>query len=140
LLNFKWIKLDRFEGFNVNKKLLIVDRNNDFRDTLKDYLITQKLNVEIYEADSQDSALKVALRERPEIVLLEQQLTQMDGRKISKLLKNIVPDSIIVIMSIFDGEKFQKKFTDEQIDHFIGKNEFNGKLIHVLKKYLAHSQ
>ena len=120
----------------MEKKILIVDDHDEFRKTLKAFLERQNLNLMILEANSETSALQKALREQPNIVLLELQLPKMNGIKTSKLVKEVSPKSKIIIVSIFDTENFQKKFLGEHIDDFIGKNDFDVKLFRVLRKYL----
>ena len=96
----------------------------------------EHLNLEIFEADSERSAVRISSKEKPNIVLLELQLPKMNGIKTSKLIKEVSPDTKIVIVSMYDTEKFQKNFISEHIDDFIGKNEFDGKLVRILRKHL----
>ncbi|MBF0408083.1 MAG: response regulator transcription factor [Candidatus Riflebacteria bacterium] len=120
----------------LKKKILIVDEHCEFRNILKRFLERQKLNLLVFEADSETSAVRNALKEQPDIVLLELRLPQMNGIKTSKLVKKVSPDSKIIIVSMFDTEHFQKKFLGEHIDDLIGKSEFDEKLFHILRKHL----
>lgn len=124
----------------MKKTVLIVDDHDGFRRAVKAFLEQQKINLEIFEADSERSAVKMAAKEKPAIVLLELQLPKMNGIKTSKLIKEVSPASKIVIVSMFDAEKFQKNFMAEHIDEVVGKSEFDRKLVRILKKYLREEK
>ena len=118
------------------KKILLVDDHDRFRKTLRAFLERQNLNLQIFEADSEKVAVQKALREQPDLVLLELQLPKMNGIKISKLIKDVAPDSKIIIVSMFDTEHVQEKFLGKDIDGFIGKSDFDSKFSLILRKYL----
>jgi len=118
------------------KKILIVDDHSGFRKILKKFLEKQNLGLVMVEADSERSAVKKCLKEQPDIVLLELELPQMNGIKTAKLIKGVSPRSKIIIVTMFDSAQFRKDFFAEYVDHFIGKNEFEGRLIKVLRKCL----
>lgn len=118
------------------KTILIVDDHQEFRKALKEFLTKQNLNLEIHEADSERFAVQQAAEIQPTIVLLELQLPKMNGIKTSKLIKKVSPGSKIIIVSMFDNEIFQKEFIGSHIDDFIGKSEFDEKLVWVLRKHL----
>ena len=118
------------------KKILIVDDHYLFRKTLRLFLEKQHLNYLTFEAGSETSGVRIALREQPAIVLLELQLPKMNGIKTSKLIKAVSPNSKIIIVSMYDTEKFQKQFLGAHIDDFIGKSEFDSKLFKILKRNL----
>lgn len=124
----------------MKKKILIVDDHDGFRKAVKAFLEQQKINLEIFEADSEETAVKVALKEKPAIVLLELQLPKMNGIKTSKRIKEVSPASRIIIVSTFDADKFQKSFMTEHIDEVMGKSEFDRKLVKILKKYLGEGK
>jgi two-component system, NarL family, response regulator DegU len=126
----------KFGGFLMKKKILIVDDHDGFRNGLKKFFEKQKLNLEIYMAGSEKSAIATAAKKKPDIVLLELQLPKMNGIKTSRLIKDVSPKSKIVVVSTFDTEKFKNNFINAHVDAFIGKCEFDGKLLHILKKYL----
>ena len=124
----------------LKKKILIVDDHAGFRRRLKIFLEQQNQNTGVYEADSEESAVETALKQKPEIVLLELQLPQMNGIKTAKLIKKASPSSKIIIMTMFDAEDFQRKFMTGHIDDVIGKNDFDGRLVRIVKKYLREQK
>ncbi|MBF0502080.1 MAG: response regulator transcription factor [Candidatus Riflebacteria bacterium] len=119
-------------------KILIVDSHSEFRKALRVFLETQNKNIIILEAGSETSAAQEAMREKPDVVLLELLLPQMNGILTSRIIKEVSPDSKIVILTMFDTEISPEKFLDEHIDDFIAKSEFDSKLISVLRKHLKN--
>ncbi|MBF0544289.1 MAG: response regulator transcription factor [Candidatus Riflebacteria bacterium] len=119
-------------------KILIVDDHDGFRRTLRIFLEWQKLDLWVLEANSERAGVQKALKEQPEIVLLELRLPKMNGIKASKLVKKVSPNSKIIVVSVFDTENFQKRFLGEHISDFIGKNEFDFRLFRVLRKHLKN--
>ncbi len=122
----------------MKKKILIVDDHNEFRRILRKFLESQNLNYLTFEASSERSAVWKARMEQPDIVLLEFQLPKMNGIKTSRLIKNVSPNSKIIVVSTFDTEKFQRKFIGEHVDGFIGKSEFDRNLVRILRKHLRN--
>lgn len=118
------------------KKILIVDDNEEFRKILGAFLEIQNEKFLIFEAGTEASAVKMARREKPDVVLLELQLPKMNGIVTSKIIKEVSPNSIVIIVSMYDTEVFQKEFLGRHIDDSIGKSELDSKLVAVLRKHL----
>lgn len=73
---------------------------------------------------------------QPHVVLLEHDLPKMNGIKTSKLIKNAAPECRIILASLFASELFRNKVLKQLIDDFIGKSEFDCKLVKILEKQL----
>jgi len=92
-----------------NKKILIVE---DLPETIK--LLAEKFNLEgfdVLEASNGEDALKIALSEQPDIILLDIVLPKMDGLTMFKKLrkeekgKNI---PVIILTILSDAEKIDE--------------------------------
>ncbi len=118
------------------KKILIVEDHEEFRKTLRTFLEVQKIDLIILEAVSKESAVTVALREKPDIILLKLELQNRNGFSASEAIKKVSPRSKIVLISMFGGTAFKKNPRAASIDDFIGNGELETRLISVLEKHL----
>ncbi len=80
-------------------KILIVDDEDALRYSLKRALKSHALL--IHEADSGESALEIAEKEMPHIILLDNRMGGMSGIEALQHLRGICPDSKVIIMTAF---------------------------------------
>lgn len=117
-------------------RILIVDDHDDFRLMLKNYLNSQKLGVELYEASSGEMALTKAACINPDIVLMDISLPHSNGIVAAKHIKEDHPDCDIIILTMFDVKAFKKASQKIHARSFIGKNELYDRLVPAIKKCL----
>ncbi|MFH1505111.1 MAG: response regulator [Candidatus Omnitrophota bacterium] len=79
-----------------NLKILIVDDNESVRFLLGSLLRQRRFVVE--EADSGKQALKKAVLSRPDIILLDVTMPQMDGFKVCRQLKKMLETKDIPVI------------------------------------------
>jgi two-component system response regulator DegU len=120
----------------MKNKILIVDDHGEFRKRARAFIEAKLQGITVYEAVSETEAVKTAKKEKPFIILLELQLPQMNGIKTAELIKKVSPESKIIIVSMYDAEKYKDRIITKNIDHVIGKNEFDTELLKILRKYL----
>lgn len=70
---------------NMNKKILIIDDDKDFVDVLK-YNLTKRGYDAVFAYDGREGIAK-ARSERPDLIILDIMLPQIDGCNVSRLLK-----------------------------------------------------
>ncbi len=91
------------------KKYLVTDDSKLARKTLikslKEYVIEEK----IFEANNGFEALKLILKEKPDVVFLDLTMPVMDGYKVIPKIKDINPDIKIVVVSADIQEKAKEK-------------------------------
>ncbi len=117
-------------------KILIVDDHDTFRETVKDYLKIQGLNVEIFEANSAELAIVKALREKPDIILMDIRLPEMNGIDAAGRIKGYLPKCEVIILTMFETEAFKKVFKSDKVSAYIGKSELYEKLVPTIKRFL----
>ena len=120
-------------------KILIIDDHDDFRKIVKSHLETNELGVEIFESDSGELGIVKALREKPEIVLMDIRLPGMNGLEAASKIKEYLPNCEIIILTMFETEAFKKVFRSEHINAYIGKSELYDKLIPHIQKIIDKS-
>lgn len=118
------------------KKILLVDDHDDFRTTVKDYLVGHNLGLEIFEANSGEMGVIKASCVKPDIVLMDISLPNEDGFEAARQIMEDHPDCDIIILTLFDVTIFKKAAEKIKVRAFIGKDEVYNKLLPVLKECL----
>lgn len=91
----------------VNKTILIVDDEKPIVDILVYNL--QKEGYETLEANDGEAAVEMALREKPDLILLDIMLPKMDGLAVCKKIRNTLNVPILMLSA-----------KDEEIDKILG--------------------
>ena len=101
-------------------KLLIVDDVEDNRLVLR--AICKKLeNFEIKEAEDGLEAVEMTQDWLPDIILMDVMMPKMDGYEASKIIKNLYPETVIIIVSAVTDPNMQKNMSDIGVDTYIHK-------------------
>jgi DNA-binding NtrC family response regulator len=78
-------------------KILVVDDELLLRDILYDSL--SSFGYEVLSASDGDKAIEILENHDPEVALLDLKLPKTDGIELTKILKSIKPDLIIIIIT-----------------------------------------
>ena len=111
------------------KKILIVEDHEDFRMIVKQHLKDRNIGDEIIEADSAEMGIALAVRERPQIVLMDIRLPEMNGIDAAVKIKELVPTCQIIVLTMFETEIFKHVFKSDAVTAYLGKSEIYEKLI-----------
>lgn len=99
-------------------RTLIVDDEAPARDELK-YLLSQEEGVSIVgEADSGPEAIRLAAREKPEVIFLDVEMRGLNGLETAAILRTVVPDALIVFATAYD-EYAVKAFEVGAVDYVL---------------------
>lgn len=118
----------------MSKRLLIVDDNQEFRTMLKSYLVSQKLPFDIYEATSAEMAVTKASFINPHVILMDINLPQANGLVAAREILTELPETKLIILTMFEVDVFKKAALDVKAADFIAKSEIYEKLIPALNK------
>jgi DNA-binding NarL/FixJ family response regulator len=89
----------------MSLKLLIADDERLFRQSLRKLLEGEKdIKVVAEAADGQEAVLRAQDKE-PDIALLDVRMPKMDGIKATKLIRNLLPQTKILMLSIHDDDE-----------------------------------
>ncbi len=69
------------------KKILIVDDDKNFIDTLKDNFKMKEVDADVRVADTAKKAIEILKKEIPSIIILDVQLPDMNGMEVLKIIK-----------------------------------------------------
>ena len=108
--------------------LLIVDDHEHFRSMAKALLEAEGYDV-VGEAADGLSAIAASARLRPEIVLLDIQLPDMDGFEVASVLAASASAPAIVLTSTRDAASYRHRLSESPARGFVPKNELNGATI-----------
>ncbi len=105
--------------------VLIVDDHPSFRANARALLEAEGFDV-VGEAEDGESALSAAARLRPELVLLDVQLPDLDGFEVAARLTNGGGGPAVVLVSSRDGSDFGPLVERSGARGFIPKAELSG--------------
>ena len=71
----------------MTPRILIVDDSNEFRKTLRNYLQNQDSKFEILEANSGETAIAMAIENKPEVIIMDVWLPRMNGMDAAECIK-----------------------------------------------------
>lgn len=90
-------------------KLFIVDDEIDTREGLRLYFDWSKYNIEVIgEADDGSTALEPILKEKPDIVLSDIRMPDMDGMQLAKKIRESGNNTKIIFVSGYDDLEYLK--------------------------------
>ncbi len=124
----------------VRQKILMVDDSPMNLSVLEDSLAN--LNYELFFARSGESGLKVATEIRPDLVLLDIMMPQMDGFEVFQSLKNIKGlegTPVIFLTALNDDETKLKAFKEGAVD-YISKPFSTAEVVVRVKTHLEISR
>ncbi|NQY73786.1 MAG: response regulator [Candidatus Margulisbacteria bacterium] len=119
-------------------KILIVDDEKEFSEFLAFRL--GQLGYEVFQAENGSKGLEVTKSEKPNVILADVQMPEMDGYEFTRIVKstkdiNSIP--IIMLTSLENSESISKALTSGAED-YIGKPCDLSKLVEKLRKVGHH--
>ena len=105
-------------------RILIVDDHEMVRDGLK-YMLESYLgeqNATISEAESGEKSVEMALKKEFDVILMDYQLTDMDGVEATKQIMGAKPHSCIIALSNYDEYACVTNMLDAGAKGFLLKN------------------
>ena len=116
--------------------ILIVEDHKDFRQAVRNFLQVSHVNADLLEASSGEQAVLIAQRARPQIILLDFWLKGINGVEAATQIKAILPESSIIMLTMFDIKDVQPLVSRDIIKEFINKSDLCDKLIPSINKIL----
>jgi DNA-binding NarL/FixJ family response regulator len=111
-----------------HKHVLVVDDSFVVRQTLKRYLSTRGDVVVCGEAVNGREAVQRAMALRPDLVLLDLAMPELNGAEVASVLKSAMPDTRIILFTMY-GENVGKYLSSAVgIDLVLSKPEGVSKL------------
>ena len=107
-------------------KILIVDPNDPFRQSLKKVLVNRFPSVDIQEAADGNEGLQKVEVFHPHLIFLEIHLPAETGLELAGRIKTDHPDIIIVILTSYDLPEYQTAAEQLGVEHMVPKDDWTG--------------
>lgn len=119
--------------------VMIVDDHDMVRQGIESVINTVPEFSILYTASSGEDALNILRQneQKPDILLLDIVMPQMDGLEISALVKKEFPEIRILILSMEISSEYVKKAVKNDVDGYIPKNADIEILITAIKKIVS---
>jgi DNA-binding NarL/FixJ family response regulator len=114
--------------FRVRRTVLIVDDHADFRRLARALLEAESFEV-VGEAADGESAIAESLRLRPDVVLLDVQLPDVDGFEVAARLAAAGAPACVVLTSSRSRSAFRRRLEASPALGFIPKDELSGQTL-----------
>src|SRR5215469_1365694 len=121
----------RCHTYLVPLTVLIVDDHEGFRQVVRELLEADGVEV-VGEAADGESAITEAERLRPELVLLDVQLPDIDGFEVAARLGAASDPPAVVLTSSYDANSYRRRLAQSPARAFIPKGELSGEALAAL--------
>lgn len=137
-----WLLMQKGNRGSDEKKILIVDDNEEFRKLIAEFLNDTQEEVNLIETGTGEEAIRLAQDEKPDLILMDIMMPGMNGGDVVKLLKNDkhtihIPVIFLTGMYSENDEMAEEKINiDGKLYDSIAKPIDRIKLITAVNKYI----
>ena len=115
-------------------KVLIADDNAKFIQTVKSFLANEQ-DIEIVgNAGNGKEAISKAKELKPDIILMDVRMPEMNGFKSTSSIKQIMPEVKIIILTIYDIDEYRKAAITSGASGFVVKNVIKDELVQTIRE------
>ncbi|MDO4778716.1 MAG: response regulator [Tissierellia bacterium] len=115
-------------------KLMIADDESIIRRGIKKLVNLSELNIDsILEADNGNDAIKIALSERPDIILMDINMPGTDGLTAASEIKNEFKNAFIIILTGYDYFEYTQAAIRAKVDDYVLKPVSKVDIEYILK-------
>jgi DNA-binding NarL/FixJ family response regulator len=107
-------------------KVLIVEDNATFRQSLKEILSKRFPSMVFLEAGDAREALERVDALLPSLILMDIGLPGENGLKLTKKIKTLYPQTIIIILTIHNSQEYRQAAYQHGANYFLSKGESSG--------------
>lgn len=104
--------------------VLLIEDNIDFRQAFKDALVAS-LPVSVFDVGSCSSGLKFITEHSPHLTFIDINLPDGNGLELTKTIREMKPETNIIILSFVDSPEYAAAALDNGADHCISKSNMN---------------
>ena len=115
--------------------VLIADDQTLFREGIKDLLENEKSIQIVGEAADGPEAIRLAKKLRPDVILMDIKLPQMDGVSATRIIRKEVPQTNVLILSSFEDEAHVMEAIQAGANGYLSKMLPASELVNALKTF-----
>jgi CheY-like chemotaxis protein len=119
-------------------RILIVDDQRRARQSLQALLATRSQPIETQEAENGLEAIRRVLEWKPDIVLMDARMPELDGIEATRAVKQLAPHVKVIVLSMF--AEYHAAALESKADSFINKGEPPERLLTLLSQILDSTQ
>jgi DNA-binding response OmpR family regulator len=122
------------------RKILVVDDERSLRLLVVGTL--QAYDYQVFKAENGYEALEIARRERPDLVLLDVVMPEMDGFEVCRRLKAdpVTKDAVVVMLTVLAQEADRKKGLEAGADAYLTKPFSPTALLNKVKEIFSNTK
>ena len=117
-------------------KILIADDHAMVRDGVKNLIHQNKDLTVIGEAKSGNETLELYERLKPDLLILDISMPDMNGMEVSRHILGKNPQANIIILSMYDDEDYISRCLEYGVKGYVVKNESGSELEYAIKSVL----
>lgn len=103
-------------------KMLVVDDEPLMRQGFSMFFDWEKYLInDVIEAENGSEAIRISRKEKPDIVISDIRMSEIDGLKMIEALKEIIPDAVFIIISGYDNFDYAKQAISLGVLHYLVK-------------------
>jgi DNA-binding NarL/FixJ family response regulator len=118
-------------------KIMLVDDQTIIRDGLKSLLSVHE-DIEVVAAATNGRlACEEAQRCRPDVVLMDIRMPEMDGVEATRIIKQNLPDTVVIVLTTFDDDEYIIKAMTYGASGYLLKDTGSDQLIQAIRDGMA---
>ena len=114
--------------------VLMLDNNERFLNTAKEYLSEQDFIQDIFITPSDAEALRIAKDKKPHLILLDVLLPGRNGIDLIPSFRERSPQSKIIMLTLWDMNGYRDSAQSAGADDFVAKRAMTDSLLPAMKK------
>jgi len=118
-------------------RLILVDDHQLVRTGLKTFLETQSDFQVVAEADDGRAAIPLALEMRPDIVIMDITMPEMDGLEATRALKQAWPEALVLALTVHDNKMYFMEMLAAGAAGYLTKQAASDELVQAIRTVAA---
>ena len=118
-------------------KVMIVDDHGIIRDGLRHILEGQADMSVVAEAENGLQALGIAAEVYPDVIIMDISMPQMDGFDCTRLLAALLPDALILVLTVHDSIQYAFRILEAGAHGFLSKRAVSKELLIAIRTILG---
>jgi DNA-binding NarL/FixJ family response regulator len=114
--------------------VLMLDNNQRFLTTAKDFLSEQDFIKEVFTTISDTDARRIASEKEPDVILVDILMPGQNGINLIPSIRDQSPNSKIIMLTLWDLNGYRDSALENGADDFIAKKSMADTLIPAIKK------
>jgi DNA-binding NarL/FixJ family response regulator len=125
------------ETENGARTILIVEDHAGIRSSVKQWLSRVFDEYEIRDVGTGEDAVELCRKTKPELVVMDIKMPGINGILATQQIKKILPDTKIIILTIYDVPAFRAGALEAGASAFLSKNDMYRELIPTIRRLIA---